>query len=121
MSVLKYGTLHLSVFFQLPQINASRIFFIPRFTKNSLHARPDIMYRMSFTFEDKVKKFHTEARRAVQCSPLPTDRPGRQERPDRPDRQERPQNRQTRQTRLTRLTRLTYKQWPCYTAQKQRP
>ena len=90
MSVLKYGTLHLSVFFQLPQINASRIFFIPRFTKNSLHARPDIMYRMSFTFEDKVKKFHTEARHAVQCSPLPTDRPGRQERPDRTGRPDRP-------------------------------
>jgi len=26
MSVLKYGTLHLSVFFHLPSINASRIF-----------------------------------------------------------------------------------------------
>jgi len=41
MSVLKYGTLHLSVFFQLPSINASRIFFIPRSTKNSLHWSPD--------------------------------------------------------------------------------
>jgi len=60
MSVMKYWTLHLSVFFKLPSINASRIFFIPKSTKNSLRGRHDKMYRMSFTFEDTVKTFYKE-------------------------------------------------------------